>query len=214
MLSSLLVAVAVIRGLPPSYVGLLVLTAWFPGAAVLALSVVWFRERATAPVDAEVAFLSSLTAHLGSGQSIRRAITLAAESAPSLGLERVVRSADAGLPIEVCAKALASALPTQGEAVVSALVLAARTGGRATSVFEVLTSRAASELDLERELRSGTAGARLSVLLLAGAPLVLVLLRARDTLTGDATGLVVAVGTGLTMAGVLITWAMVRKAIR
>ncbi len=214
MLSAVLVAIAVIRRLPPVYVGLLALAAWLPWAGALAVSLVWIRERVAAPVDAEVAFLASLTTHLDSGQALRRAIGLAAESTPTLGLERVVRSVDAGLPIEVCAGLLADALATQGDAVASALILAGRTGGSASPVFEALTSRAASELDLGRELRSGTAGARFSVLLLGGGPLVLILLRARDTSMGGATGLVVAAGAILTIAGVLVTWAMVRKATR
>lgn len=214
MLTALAVAAALLRGLPPTYVGMLALAAWAPWAALAALALAWIRERTKPVVDAEVAFLASLTSHLDAGQSLRRAIELAAESAPTLPLGPAVRAARAGLPIEDCAHQMADALPTQGPSVSSALVLAARTGGSSSAVFEMLTGRAATELDLRRELRSGTAGARFSALLLGGGPLLVLLLQARNAALTGPTAVVVMVGAALTIAGSLTTWIMVRKATR
>lgn len=213
MLTTLVVATALLRGLPPTYVVMLALSAWAPWAALAAISLTWIRERAKPVADAEVAFLASLTSHLDAGQSLRQAIALAAESVPTLALEPAVRSARAGLPIEDCAVQIADALPTQGRSVASALTLAARTGGGASAVFEMLTGRAATELDLRRELRSGTAGARFSALMLGGGPLALLAVQARSTSLTGPTAVVVLVGSVLIVIGSVTTWAMVKKAV-
>lgn len=213
MLTALAIATALLRGLPPTYVAVLALAAWAPWVASAAIGLAWLRERVKPVADAEVAFLASLTSHLDAGQSLRQAIGLAAEGVPTLPLGPAVRSARAGRPIEDCARQIAGALPTQGQSVASALILASRTGGGSSAVFEMLTGRAATELDLRRELRSGTAGARFSALLLGGGPLLLLLVQARTTALAGPTAVVVVVGSLLIVVGSLTTWVMVRRAV-
>lgn len=214
MLTSLAVATAVIRRLPPLYVGLLALAIWLPWIGAAALGVIAIAERPRHLADSEVAFLAALAAHLNAGQALRHAIVAAAEAVPMLDLRRATRSARAGLPIEDCAAELTRSLPTQGTHVGPALVLASRTGGRSAAVFEMLTARAASELDLRRELRSGIAAARFSVLLLAGGPLALVLLQANAASSTGVGGVVRIAGTALALSGALTSWAMVKRATR
>lgn len=213
-MTALAVALAVARGLPARYVSALAIAAWAPWAGLAVMVGAFLRGLRSTTDDAEVAFLASLTAHLDAGQSLRGALAMAAESSSALDLGGVVRAARAGLPMAACARALRSALPTQGHEAATALTLAAGTGGSSSAVFEMLTSRASAALDLRRDLSAGTAGARFSVFLLGGGPLILGLVQAGTTSSSGPASVLVGLGAALVVLGATTTWLLVRRAVR
>lgn len=213
-MTALAVALAVARDLPARYVAALAIAAWAPWVGLIAVLTAFLRGRRPTGDDAEVAFLASLTAHLDAGQSLRGALVMAAESSSTLDLGDLVRAARAGLPMSVCARALGSALPTQGHEAATALTLAAGTGGSSSAVFEMLTSGASAALDLRRDLSAGTAGARFSVLLLGGGPLILGLVQAGNAPSSGPASVLLGLGGTLVVLGATTTWLLVRRAVR
>jgi len=182
-------------------------------------SIPWRRSERPGPGD-EVALLNGLAAELRAGTSLRMALVAGAERAPELDLGRAVRAAAAGQPMSDVAAELTGALPSSGRFVAAAFRLTATSGGRAASVFEELALRAAETGELSRERRALTSQARLSALVVGGAPVAMVIVL---LITGNAQALLaagplghamVAIGVGLELAGLAVVAVVLRNAER
>lgn len=198
------------------------------GGAVLALSservmsvmrhvVVRLRQRRA---DAEEArFLAAVAAELRAGAVLRRALTEAARRAPSLDLAHACRLANAGAPMPRIARELRRALGVNGRRVAAAVELSAITGARAADAFLTLAQRAAHVTVLVRERRALTAQARLSALVVGGAPLIFgigLLASGRGAVlvgAGPAGIVTLAVGLTLELSGLVVVAVMVRRAV-
>ena len=178
------------------------------------------RRRVRSGPSDEVALLNGLAAELRAGASLRMALVAGAERAPDLELGRAVRAAAAGLPMSEVAAGVEESLPGNGRLVAGALRLAASSGGRSAVVFEELALRAAEAGELSRERRARTAQARLSAMVVAGAPVVMVAVllmtgKGQVLLEAGAVGHVIAaVGIGLIVAGLAVVAAVLRTAER
>lgn len=178
------------------------------------------RRRARPGPSDEVALLNGLAAELRAGASLRMALVAGAERAPRLDLTSAVRAAAAGRPMSDVAALLADALPGNGRFVAAALRLTAASGGSAAAVFEQLALRAAEAGELSRERRALTAQARLSALVVGGAPIAVQLLllvtgRAHALLAFGPVGHAIAVvGIGLELAGFAAVAVVLRNAER
>ncbi len=168
----------------------------------------------------EVALLNGLAAELRAGASLRMALVAGAGRAPHLDLDRAVRAAAAGQPMSDVAAELEPALPSNGRLFAAAFRLTATSGGRAASVFEELALRAAEAGELSRERRALTAQARLSTLVVGGAPVAMVVVllitgKAQALLAAGPVGhTMAAIGVGLELAGLAVVGIVLRNAER
>ncbi len=223
MLVAVALAGAIAAGLDWRVVALAAAAAWRPVATVV-LAAGWAvvaaaRRRAARTVApaAEAAFLAAVAAELRGGSSLRWALVNAVADAPGLDLGAVLRRARAGLPVEALAAEIATGLPTNGPVAAAAIDLTARTGARAAATFEALADRAGFTAELARERRALTAQARLSAVVVGGAPVLLAVgllasgrgatLLAHGT-AGVAVGLV---GIGLLLTGLVAVIALSRR---
>lgn len=178
------------------------------------------RRRSNRPgAESEAAFHTAVASEIRGGGSLRFAIRDAATAVPALDLGSAVRYLAAGAPAPAVAARLGAGLPSTGRVTAAAIELAAASGARAASVFEVLAERAAFEAELVREQRALTAQARLSALVVGGGPLLfcfalLVTGRARVLLDHGTVGIAAGiVGLGLELAG-LATVALLMRGAR
>jgi tight adherence protein B len=188
---------------------------WFLGAAGAWGVIARVRRPAPPGPDDEAALLRALAAELRSGQSLRAGLEAAARRVPRLDVRRAVRLAAAGVPAAEVGAALEDALPVNGRLAGAAFRLAVSTGAGAAGVFAALAHRAAAAGEAHRELRALTAQARLSALVVGGAPLLVAVLVAGlgnpATLMAPGPGrAAVAVGLGLELAGLATVWLMAR----
>ena len=193
---------------------------WMLLAGALAWGVVsaMRRRRGRAGPEAEAAFHTAVASELRGGGSLRFALRDAAADVPALDLSGAVRYLAAGAPAGAVAVRLAAGLPSTGRAAAAAMELAAASGARAASVFEVLAERAAFEAELAREQQALTSQARLSALIVGGGPLLfgvglLATGRAGVLLDHGAAGIAAGViGLGLELAGLLAVALLMRRA--
>lgn len=217
---AVLVAMALVRGPHPAWAGILAF-AYLSPAGFLTAAGSWgafqavqrSRARRALP-GAEADFLRGVAAEVEAGASIRQAVVAAADRAPTLGLDGVVRLAAAGRPAPEVADGLARALPINGRLAAAAYRLVAETGASASAVFAGLAVRAAGAGDMAREGRALTAQARLSAWLVGGLPVVAIAalsLAGRGPDPAGAGGLLIAAGVGLIAVGGVVVWLMVRR---
>lgn len=224
MLLGLVVAAALVVGVPWPVVGLAIAASWRPWLVLVAATAwaIWaaYRRRTAreSTPDQEVAFCAAVAAELRAGASLRMALVDAAARVPQLDLAAPTRRARAGLPIDDVAAPLGDALPLNGKLAAAALRIAADTGGKAASVFDGLAARAAFAAELAREQRAVTAQARLSALVVGGAPLLFGMLllatgRAGTLLEHGGIGIGIAVvGFALEAAGIAAVALVLRRA--
>ena len=220
MLMAVLVAMALVRGPHPAWAGILAF-AYLSPAGFLAAAGSWgvlqavqrSRARRERP-GAEADFLRGMAAEIDAGASIRQAVAAAADRAPTLQLDGVVRLAEAGRPAPEVAAGLADALPLNGRLAAAAYQLVVETGARASAVFAGLAVRAAGAGDLARERRALTAQTRLSAWLVGGLPVAAIAalsLAGRGPDPAGAGGPLIAGGVGLIAVGGVVVWLMVRR---
>jgi Flp pilus assembly protein TadB len=168
--------------------------------------------------DLVAGFLRTIASELRAGRSLRAAVADAVDSLPELDLAAVGRTARAGRPLSEVAAALSE---KEGMAVAAtALRVGARTGGSIVSVFDALTAEAAEEADLERERRTLTVQARVSIVLVGGFPLVVVVTQvwsgeaARLVAMGPVGAVIMGVGSILLLAGLTAVGVMLRRVRR
>jgi tight adherence protein B len=222
--TALVLALALIGGVPAVVVAVVAVAAWWP-QGFLAGVAAWTvaarrrtRRREPGPAD-EADFLRGIAAELAAGASLRTAVVAAADRAPALDLRRAVRLARAGFAADRIGEELRSSLPYNGRAAAAAFRLAAETGGATAGVMATLAARADEIGALARERRALTAQARLSAWMVGGAPLLLLaalgLTGRLDGLVGSVPGqAVLVVGLGLELAGIGAVALMLRRAQR
>lgn len=178
----------------------------------------WGNRNRRSQHDLVAGFLRTVAAELRAGRSLRSAVVGAASAVPELGLDRVARSAAAGRPLDEVA-GLMAIRDGLGPAA-AALRVAARTGGSVVGVFDILTGEAVDEGALERERRTLTVQARLSVGLVGGFPIAVV---GFQIVSGEAARLlhlgpigagILVAGSVLLLTGLGTVWLMLRRARR
>ncbi|MGQ0848733.1 MAG: type II secretion system F family protein [Actinomycetota bacterium] len=220
MLIGLVLAVAVAGWVPP-LPALLTALVWTEPLAALPVVLfgaakAWSGRRRSARSELMAAWLRSIAGELRAGRSLRMALVGASRSVPELALDGVARLAEAGRPLEEVAQAMA-ALPGMGSAA-AILVAAGRTGGSVVPVLDVLAGEATDESVLDRELRSSTVQARLSVAIVGGFPLAVLATQlaggelGRLLARGPVGVGIVLVGTGLLLSGLGAVAFLLRRA--
>jgi tight adherence protein B len=218
---AVLLAIALVAGVPWPIVGLLLVGVGSPAVAVAALVAIGFGPLATrrtgrAADDDQAVWLASVGSELRGGASLRSALVAAADRVPRLDLARVVRLAQAGAPYAELASAVDRDVPGR-IAVGPALRLAGASGGKAAAVFDRLAAQAWEDVASLRERRTLTAQARLSIWVVGSLPVVAVaVLGATGRLSrllavGPAGVVVMAAGLGLEVIGVLAVAVLLRK---
>ncbi len=180
---------------------------------VLALLILSFpnRERWTwrqrSPELDEQQVLSSIHAELAAGASLRQAIAVAGDGRSDLAEARHL--AIGGAPIGAVAAALDA-----GPRLAAAIDVAARSGGRAGAVFLRLADRAAADAELVRQQRVLTTQARLSALIVAGMPVLWMVLGGFQrivSLFAGGAGMLAIVGITMELLGVGLVWRLARS---
>lgn len=225
-LAAVILAAALVAGAPSWLVAVGAAGALWPPVGLVALaagvglSVTRRLARSGSPTMSETVLFRAMAAELRAGASLRLALGAAATRVPELGLGGAARQAAAGVPAEIVADELRERLPRNGRLAAAAFALASETGARAAVVFETLALRAAAIDDLARERHLLTVQARMSALVVAGLPLLLLIAmvvsgRAQTLLAAGTIGWAIAVtGSVLEVAGVTLVVVMLRRADR
>lgn len=209
--SLVLASVGVLLALPVPVVGagLLLWGAWARAG---------FRRSQPRPMVADLA--SGMASELRAGQSVPAALVSASYRVPDLDLHRSRRLIASGRSTGEVAVELENALPDLGRACAAAYRLAAASGARAADVFSRLAVVAEEHEEERREARVHSAQARLSAVVVALAPLVILsvmgiggLLRPL-TRSGSAGAVLIGAGVVPIAAGVMTVWGMSRRALR
>jgi tight adherence protein B len=216
-------AAGLVIGAPVPALAALGLAVWQPIWALVAV-LAWMgltaQRHGSGPEDAEAAYLQAVAAELRAGSSLRHALGSATNRAGGLALDRAVRLAVAGQPLERVAGSLRQAMPRLGALTASAVRTAGVTGGRAADVFDALALLATEEVGLVRERRAATAQARFSAWIVGGIPVAYLLYAGISgklavlQSAGPAGSVLLAVGSLLLAGGVGTMWGMLRKAER
>lgn len=192
----------------------MVVPVWIVAPVVLISA--WRFRRVVDPFD-EVVLLQATAAELRAGRSLRQALVEAADLVPGLALDRVVRLARAGRPMEEVASSLGPSLPDSGPMVGVAVRIAAHSGGRVAAIFSTLAAIQSDRIELQREVRAATAGVRASVFVVAALPIAAL---AHAAVTGRLRAVValgspgvalLAAGGGLLLVGVVTVVVMARS---
>ncbi len=176
----------------------------------------WASRRDRHPPVEEAAVCAAIAAELHAGSSLRLAVDSACRNQPSPELVAAGRRAAAGAPAAEVSRLLASALDRNGRHAALAFSLADESGAAAAAVFDRLASRALRDAEIERELAAATAQARLSAVVVGGAPLVVLALLASTgrlgvfAASGAAGVTVAAVGLSFVLAGLGVIWMLLR----
>ena len=177
------------------------------------------RLTALQRTNAEARFLAGLASELRAGAPLRGALEAAADRAPELKLERLVRLSNAGIATGELAEHLAGALTQNGRATSAALKVAGETGGRTAAMFESLAQVAAEDRTLHRELRAATAQAKVSSVLVGGMPVLFLIWQAATgrliALAASGVGVaILVIGLALLGSGAATVVFMLRSATR
>ena len=223
MVIALAVAAGLVIGVPLPALAALGIAVWQPVWALGGV-LVWMalnvRRQGQKAEESEAAYLSAIAGDLRAGSSLRFALSAAARQGDGLHLGRAARLAEAGQPLGGVADELEVALPRLGGLAASAVRTAGITGGKVADVFDGLALLATDELDLIRERRAATAQARFSAWIVAGIPLVYLVVagvtgRLAVLSASGPIGLVLlSLGLLLLVAGIAAVWATLRRAAR
>jgi Flp pilus assembly protein TadB len=222
MLTALLLAWAVMAGVPWMVAGLLAVGVSQPAVGLAAVTVASAMSRRGVPahrdgVEVEAVWCAAMAAELRAGASIRSALDAAADRVADPGLSEIGRLARAGVPVEQLAERIGAALPRVRHLAGPAVRIAAEAGGAAAGVFGRLAVRSLEQIEAERERRVATAQVRLSAGVVASLPLVVVIGllatgRAAALAAAGPVGVAaLAVGLGLLSAGMGAVWVLSRR---
>ena len=169
--------------------------------------------------NAEARFLAGIASELRAGASLRGAFEAAAERAPELQLERLVRLSLAGVPISALAAGVSDLLLQNGRAAAAAMRIAGETGGKTAAMFEGLAQVAAEDRALYRELRAATAQAKISSLIVGGMPVGFLVWQALTgrlfQLASSGIGItILVIGLTLLVGGAAVVGLLLRGAVR
>jgi Flp pilus assembly protein TadB len=187
---------------------------------LVAVAVMASASRRRSPEGSGVApILLSLAGEVRAGRSLRTALAEVAAGQTDLDLGVAGRLAAAGRPMAEVASALRGASPALRPAA-AALEVSARTGGKVAEVFEGLALDAVDEAELRRQVRTDSAPARLSAMVVAGFPLAVLAAQlggggiGRVASMGPVGAFLLAAGLGLLLLGVGLTVALLARSSR
>ena len=170
------------------------------------------RDLVSAP---EMSFHQSVAAELRAGASLRSALSRATDAVPELGMRRLARASEAGLPMPYLQAVMRECLPETGPATAAALSILEETGGHAISTFEGLALVAQDAATVDRDRRVSTAQVRASATLVGGIPLVFILFLAFTgrfgEVAGQAPAMLILGGLWLAIGAIWMGW-MLRSA--
>lgn len=213
-----LVAVAVAAGVPAP-VGLVLVAVWAAPLPTVALAIALglIRGRRRHPAgDGRLTMLAGITAELRSGSSLRAALWSTLGTDPGSPWGRAGRLARLGRSMGEVADAVADPFGRHGPLVAASLRAASTHGGSGVAVLDAVVAQLRDDLELDRELRSAVAPARTSAIIVAIAPLALLVWQVRDGALGRALalpggGILVGLGLVLVVVGVAVLGAMARR---
>jgi len=216
-------AAGLVIGAPLPVLAALGMAIWQPIwtlGAILAWAALTLQHRGSPSEEVEAAYLQAVSGELRAGASLRHALITASNVATGLPLDRAIRLAAAGQPLDRVAEALGNCLPRLGAVTASAVRTTGVTGGRAAEVFDGLALLATEELGLVRERRAATAQTRFSAWIVGGIPVAYLLYagvsgKLAIMHTAGPIGMVLlAVGLVLLAGGIAVMWGMLRRAER
>jgi len=169
--------------------------------------------------NAEARFLAGIASELRAGASLRGAFEAAAQRAPELQLEPLVRLSLAGVPISQLAAGVSDLLLQNGRAAAAAMRIAGETGGKTAVMFGSLAQVAAEDRALYRELRAATAQAKISSLIVGGMPVGFLTWQAFTgrlvQLASSGIGVtILVIGLTLLAGGAAVVGMLLRGAVR
>jgi Flp pilus assembly protein TadB len=225
VLTVVLLAMGLAIGIHPAALAIVAVAAVEPrivlfGAAVWAVIAAVRRRSERITPDDEATYFRALAAELRAGASLRSALGEAAHRVPALGFDRPVRLALAGAPMGDIAAIVEGRLPANGRLAAAAFRLSDWSGARVADAFEGLAERATGAAELVRERRAATTQARLSAIVVGGAPVAFALLlfasgRGSGLMAhGPIGGFVLASGLVLEILGLGLVAVIVRRAER
>lgn len=217
MTAVLVLAVALVAGAPVTGVVAVAATMYAPVPTLVALVLLAVRGRiGTKPVDERVALLSAMSADLRAGRSLRHALVTAAGTDPTVGFGAVGRLAGLGSPFPTVVERLEADFGAHAPLVGAGLRLVDRTGAAGAEILDQAAMLIEDDLELAREVRAGSAPARVSAAVIGLAPVALVAWQLADGSLARAVavpggGLVVGLGGALLGAGIGVVFWLARR---
>lgn len=168
-----LLAVGIAHGVHPLAAALLlmlIVDARWAVVVALALVLLARRRRRVDEIVGSRRFFERVSAELAAGASLRSAIIEGTATLPVAVGAPLVRRLEAGMELTRVGDALAGALPMAGPSLSAAIGAAATGGGSAVEVFTELGLEVAEEVELARERSVLTTQARVTAVVVGGAP--------------------------------------------
>ncbi len=216
MIGAIMTGTAIAVGVPWVIVGVVVVSMvepWLGIPCVLAL--VALTRDSSAQWSVDIRFCRGVADELRSGSSLRRALEIAAQD---INEHRLARACRIGRPFGELASAVETCLPLVGRAAASAIRIAGESGGRVADSFEAIALLAADEQEMRNERRAATAQVRMSAVIIAALPVILLVMLAATgrigalTSGGSLTIAFLAAGFVLIAVGLLSIWRMAHRA--
>jgi Flp pilus assembly protein TadB len=210
----LVISWAVVAGVDRRVVAILGVAMLLPFLAMAAIGIHALLNRPRTSTRSAV-FCESVARELRSGASLRVAI---GEAAGSVGARDVLKALDSGaLLIDVVAD-LRHEFPEIGHEIEVLVAAVADAGSAAAPLFQELGDLALSQVEMTEEIRTATAPARASALVLVGLPVVylghqLSTGAIADVLGNPAQQSVAVAGVLLAGIGLVASLLLVRKAV-
>jgi Flp pilus assembly protein TadB len=199
------VAIAFASGVEPRRLVLLVAAIYLPVVAGALILLVAWRSRQT-DGDRPAIFCEGVASELRAGASLRSALAAAATAGGT--------PMTATTPVTDMAARVGDMFPSLREELRLTVLNAGRSGSDAAPLFDEIGSLALARAEIRREVRTATAPARATALVLGGAPVVYLVNRAvsgslESTLVTSPQRISAMVGLGLFMLGLTITLLIV-----
>jgi len=148
------------------------------------------------------------------GEGLRAALATAAETVSADRLDEQLRS---GFPMGQIAHLLQSEFPEIGVELSTVVKSVALSGASSASLFDELGDLALAQVEMSEEIRVATAPSRASALILVGLPVVYLGYQLgsgeiRRLMAQPLQQGLTLVGLTLVMAGLAVSWFLVRRA--
>ncbi|HEY6635818.1 MAG TPA: hypothetical protein VI141_09440 [Acidimicrobiia bacterium] len=210
MIVALGVAIAFASGVEPRRLVLLISAIYLPVVAgALILLVVWRSRHADG--DGPAVFCEGVASELRAGASLRTALAAAATAGGT--------PMSATMPLADLAARVGDMFPSLREELRLTILNAGRSGSDAAPLFDEIGSLALARAEIRREVRTATAPARATALVLGGAPVLYLANRAmsgslESTLATSPQRISAMFGLGLFLLGLALTLLIVWRAGR
>lgn len=156
---------------------------------------------------------------IATGQAFS-SVTAAAEEPLAASLRNIQLQAEFGVPLAAAMEREARRVRVSELAMLSAIMgTQARTGGNLSEAVANLADMLRERLDNRARIKASTAESRITLIILSAVPVLAVSIQAAlqpalvDVLLGEARHLL-GMGAGLIVAGLVVSWLMIRSAQR